>query len=159
MRTVMDCLLEVSLARCYDTEGDARFRESHGRAFGSVEVGAGLDDLAGECLGHAVLGEMPVAVHCVEVELRRVDDEVVVEVIGVWHRLQKPAPLVERDFGLPAIPDTCPCLCFLRGELDGYAVVRSSFDASTRRCNDAVESPVVRSIHARISCAHALISA
>ena len=60
---IMDCLLKVALASCYDSEGDACFGESHGCAFGSVEVGAGLDDLVGEGLGEAVFGEMPVAVH------------------------------------------------------------------------------------------------
>ena len=70
MRTVMDCLLEVPMTRRYDSKGDTCFDKSHWRAFGSVEVGARLDDLIGECLGQAVLGEMPVAVHHVEVELR-----------------------------------------------------------------------------------------
>ena len=48
---MMDCLLEIALAGCYDSERDARFGESHGVPFGSVEVGAGLDDLASEGLG------------------------------------------------------------------------------------------------------------
>jgi hypothetical protein len=48
---MVDCLFQVSLACCYDTEGDARFSESHGCAFGSVEAGAGLDDLVREGLG------------------------------------------------------------------------------------------------------------
>ena len=38
-------------AGCYDSEGDACFGESHGGAFGSVEVGAGLDNLGSEGLG------------------------------------------------------------------------------------------------------------
>jgi hypothetical protein len=42
----MNCLLKIALARCHDSEGDARFGKPHGGAFGSVEVGAGLDDLA-----------------------------------------------------------------------------------------------------------------
>jgi len=71
----MDCLLEVALAGCYDSEGDTCFGEPHRCAFGSVEVGAGLDDLGGERLGEAVLGEMPVTVHRVEVEFRRVDHD------------------------------------------------------------------------------------
>ena len=50
---VVDCLLKVALAGCYDAESDARFGEAHGGAFGSVEVGAGVDDLAGEGLGQA----------------------------------------------------------------------------------------------------------
>ncbi len=123
--TIMDCPLKVALASCDHSERDARFGESHRCAFGSVEVGAGLDDLGSEHLGRAVLGQMPVAVHRVEVELRRVDHEVMVKVVGVGHGFQKPAPLVERDLGLPAVPDSCPCLGFLRGELDGHAVMRS----------------------------------
>jgi hypothetical protein len=47
----VDCLFKVALARCYDSERDACFGEAHGCAFGSVEVGAGLDDLGGEGLG------------------------------------------------------------------------------------------------------------
>src|SRR5689334_5698147 len=100
----MDSLLKVTLAGCYDSEGDPCFSESHGGAFGSVEVGAGLDDLAGEGLGETVLGQMPVAVHRVEVELRRIDHEVMVQVVGVRHGFQQPASLVERDLGLPAVP-------------------------------------------------------
>ena len=110
----MDGLFKVALAGCYDAEGDAWLRLVAWGAFGSVEVGAGLDDLVGEGLGHAVLGEMPVAVHRVEVELRRVHDEVVIQVFRVRHGLQQSAALVERDFGLPAVPDPCPCLGFLR---------------------------------------------
>jgi hypothetical protein len=49
---------------------------------------------------------MPVAVHHVEVELRRVNDEMVVKVIGVRHDFEKPAPFVERDFCAPAVPAT-----------------------------------------------------
>jgi hypothetical protein len=52
---MVDCLLQVALACCYDAEGDAGFGESHGRALGSVEVGAGLDDLTGQRLGYAIL--------------------------------------------------------------------------------------------------------
>ena len=45
------CLLKITLACGYDSESDACFCESHRRAFGSIKVGAGLDDLAGERLG------------------------------------------------------------------------------------------------------------
>src|ERR1700683_5801032 len=62
----------------------------------------------------------------------------VVEVFGVWHGLQEPTPLVERDFGQSPIPDTCPCVGFLRRQLDGHAVVRSSLRTRTGRCDDAV---------------------
>ena len=135
----MNCLLKITVACCYDAQGGACFGQPHRRTFGSVEVGARLDDLIGECLGQAVLGEMPVAVHHVEVELRRVDDEmVVVQVIGVGHGFQKPAPLVERDFRVPAVPDACSCFRFLRRELDGQAVMRSGFGASTCRADDAM---------------------
>ena len=48
MRAVVNCLLKVALASCYDSEGDACFSKSHGCAFDAVEVGAGLDDLASE---------------------------------------------------------------------------------------------------------------
>ena len=87
-RAVMNGLLKVAMAGCYDAESDARFGKTHGDAFGAVEVGAGLDDLVGEGLGEATLGEMPVAVHRVEVELRRVNDEVMVQVVGVRHGFQ-----------------------------------------------------------------------
>ena len=50
-------------------------------ALGPVEIGTGPDDFAGECFGHAVLGEVPVAVHHVEVVFGRVDHEVMVQVI------------------------------------------------------------------------------
>jgi hypothetical protein len=33
----MNGLLKVALAGCYDAEGDARFGEAHGGAFGAVE--------------------------------------------------------------------------------------------------------------------------
>lgn len=134
----MDCLLKVALAGCYDSEGDACFGEAHGGAFGAVEVGAGLDDLVGERPGEAVLGEVPVAVHRVEVELGRVDDEMVIQVVGVRHGFQELAALVEGDFGGPAVSDTGPGLRFLRGELDRDAVTRSGLDASSRRRDDAV---------------------
>ena len=134
----MDCLLKVALPGCYDSEGDACFGEAHGCAFGAVEVGAGLDDLGGEGLGEAVFGEMPVAVHRVEVELRRVDDEVVVQVVGVRHGLQRACVPCRARPRLPAVPDPCPRLGFLRGELDGHAVMRSGFDAGPRRRDDAV---------------------
>ena len=47
----MDGLFKMALAGCYDSEGDARFGKAPGCAFGSVEVGARLDDLGGERLG------------------------------------------------------------------------------------------------------------
>jgi hypothetical protein len=56
MLAEMDCLLNVSLACCRDSEGDACFGESHGGAFGSVEVGAGLDDFIGQGFGSMVKG-------------------------------------------------------------------------------------------------------
>jgi hypothetical protein len=52
--------------------------------------------------------------------------------------LKKPAPLVERDFGQPAVPDTCPGFGFLSGELDGDGMVRSRFDSGMCRGDDAV---------------------
>src|SRR5690242_8622258 len=67
---------------------------------------------------------MPVAVHRVEVELRRVDNEVMVQVVGVRHRLQKAAPLIERNLGLPAVPHTRPRLCFQRRELSNRREAR-----------------------------------
>jgi len=48
---VVNRSFKITLARRYDSESNARFGESHRRAFGSVEVGARLDDLAGERLG------------------------------------------------------------------------------------------------------------
>lgn len=51
MPPMMDRLLKVSLACRYDAEGNTRFGESHGCAFCSVEIGAGLDDLVREGFG------------------------------------------------------------------------------------------------------------
>ena len=62
----------------------------------------------------------------------------VVQVIGVRHGFQQPAPLVERDFRAPAVPDARPCFRFLRRELDGHAVMRSGFDARACRADDAM---------------------
>ena len=47
MCTVMDCLLKVALADCYDSERDARFGESHGaRSVPSKSVLAWMTSLA-----------------------------------------------------------------------------------------------------------------
>ena len=62
----------------------------------------------------------------------------VIEVIGVRHGFQKPAPFVERDFRAPAVPDARPCFRLLRRELDGHAVMRSGFDARPCRADDAM---------------------
>ena len=41
---MVDCLVETPLTRRYDAEGDTSLRAPHRRSFGSVDVGAGLDD-------------------------------------------------------------------------------------------------------------------
>ena len=76
--------------------------------------------------GYRVFGEQPVAVHGVEVELGRVNDEVVIEVLRVRQAVQEPAAPVESDFGLAPVADPRPGLGFLRGELHGDAVMRSA---------------------------------
>jgi hypothetical protein len=53
---------QVALPGCDDAEGDAGFSLPHGCPHGAVEAGAGRDDFGGERFGHAVLGEVPVAV-------------------------------------------------------------------------------------------------
>ena len=50
---LIDRCFQVSPPGRHDTEGDACFSLPHGCPHGSVEVGAGLDDLAGEGLGQA----------------------------------------------------------------------------------------------------------
>ena len=62
---------------------------------------------------------MPVAVHGVEVELGRVNDKVVIQVLGVRQAVQQPAAAVESDLGLALVADPRPGLGFLRRELDG----------------------------------------
>ena len=70
--------LNVALPGCDDSEGDPGFCGSHGRTFGAVDVGAGAD-LVCEISSELVLGEHAVAVHVVEVELGRIDGEVVID--------------------------------------------------------------------------------
>jgi hypothetical protein len=48
------------------------------RSFGSVEIDAGPDHRIRERFGHAVLGEMPVAAHSIEVGIRGIDGEVTI---------------------------------------------------------------------------------
>jgi len=110
---VVDSLLEVSLSRCYHAEGDACFGEAHGRAFGSVELGAGLDDLGGQGLSETVFGKVPVTVHRVEVEFGRVNDEMVVQIIRVRYRFELPTPFVEGDLSLPPVSQASPRLRLL----------------------------------------------
>jgi hypothetical protein len=62
-----------------------------------------------------------VAVHCVEVELGGVDDEVVVEVLGIGQGFEDPTAGVEGDLNLSPIPDACTRLRALGEELDGDA--------------------------------------
>jgi hypothetical protein len=71
----VDGLFEISLAGGDYSSCHAGFGEPHGRAFGAVEVGAGPDDLVGQGLRHWVLTKVPVAIHGVEVELGRVNDD------------------------------------------------------------------------------------
>src|SRR5215831_21138210 len=84
---------------------------------------------------------MPVAVHRVEVELGRIDDEVVIQVLGVGQRFEKPPPTVERDLRLAPIADACPGLRFLRSKLDSDAVMRCAALAGLGRGDDAVVVP------------------
>ena len=109
-----------------------------GRGAVNGHVAVALDNLSVCGADSVILGEMPVAVHRVEVELRRVDDEVVVEVIGAWHGFEESASPVLRNLDEPSIPDTCPRLCFLRRELHGHAVMRRGFDVRPGRADDAM---------------------
>jgi hypothetical protein len=109
-----------------DTEGDVCFGQAQGGAFGPAEVGAGLDDLGGKGFGEAALAQMPVAVHRLEVELGRVDHEVVVQDVRVRRGFRESAALVERDYSRPAAPDPCPGLGFPDGSW-----------MATRRCRAA----------------------
>ena len=102
--TVVDGLFDVPLAGGDDAEGDPGFGCPHGCALGAVEVGTGPDHFLGKVTGHLVFGQLPVTVHGVEVELGRVDHEVVVNVLRVGHRVQQPPSAVEGDLGLRRSP-------------------------------------------------------
>ena len=107
-----------------DAVGDLRFGKAHGGAFGAVEVGAGLDDLVGQIFCHAVFGQVAVAVHGVEVELGRVYHEVMGQVLWVGQGVECPPSPGERNLGLAAVSEPCPCLGFLRGQLHAHGAVR-----------------------------------
>ena len=114
---------------------------SHGCAFGAVEVSAGTDYFVGEVFGHLVFGEHPVAVHGVEVELGRIDHEVVIEVLRVGQRVQQPPPAVERDLRLATVSDPRPRFGLLRGQLHRDAMLRSYLGPGPGRGDDAVIVP------------------
>jgi hypothetical protein len=95
---------------------------------------------------------LPVAVHCVEVEFRRVDDEVVVQVF------ESLRPLLSATSVSLGSPIRAQGFGFLSGELDGHAVMGSCFDARVGSGDPPWQLPVVRAIQVRISCAHALTS-
>jgi hypothetical protein len=69
----------------------------------------------GEVPGHLVLGELPVAVHGVEIELGRIDHEVMANVLRVGHRIQQPPPAIQRDLGHAPVADPRPGLGLLGG--------------------------------------------
>jgi hypothetical protein len=54
-----------------------------------------------------------------------IDDEVVVQVLGIRQRLQHSPTLIECEFNLPPIADPGPRLRLVRGKLDAGAVCRS----------------------------------
>src|SRR4029077_1129768 len=100
---------DIALAGSDHAEGDTGFREAHRCPFGA-EVSAGAYDLVGEVSGHLVFCEHPVAVHGVEVELGRIDHEMVVQ--GSPGRAGSPVGAVRgrgrSRFG--GVPDPCPRL-------------------------------------------------
>lgn len=63
---------------------------------------------------------MPVAVHRIEVELRWVDHEVMVQVVGVGHSLQKPASFVERDLKSEASTRAIPAGDWVLNEISAH---------------------------------------
>jgi hypothetical protein len=103
-----------------------------------VRAGAGVNDFVREVLGHLVVGDHAIAVHGVEVELGRVHDEVVVQVLRVRHGLQQATATVQGDFGLAPVPNPRPGLGLLGGELHRDTAVRSDLGADAGCRDDAV---------------------
>jgi len=65
-----------------DAEGDPGLGIAHGCALGAVEVCTCPERFLSEVTGHLVLGQLPVAIHRVEVERGRIDHKVVTNVLS-----------------------------------------------------------------------------
>jgi hypothetical protein len=65
----------------------------------------------------ATLAQQPVAVHGVEIELGRVDHEVVIQVLRIRQRFQQTSSPIQGDLGLTTVSEPCPRLGLLADEL------------------------------------------
>jgi hypothetical protein len=101
-------------------------------------IGACLDYLFGQVLGHRVHAQNPVTVHGLVVEFLRVHHEVVLEVVRVRQRVKEAPALVEGDLDLAAVSDARPGFSLLGEELDGYAVMRRDFGPAARSRDNPV---------------------
>jgi hypothetical protein len=135
---VVNRICQIPFTRRHYSERDARFSYTHRCAFCSIEVGSSPDYLLGKSACHPILGQMPVTVHGVEVELGRVNYEVIVQVVRIRKGFEQSAARIKGYLRLAPITDARPRLGFLGGELDGYSVMRCAFLASLGGGDDAV---------------------
>jgi hypothetical protein len=66
---VRNCFVEVSLSGSYHAKGDLQFRDSHRPPLLPVEVRACPNNVLGQLASTLRLPDLPVATHCIEVEL------------------------------------------------------------------------------------------